>query len=149
MPPSLPTGTVSSTSAGTRTFPPESDRERASAASAGPSRHPQVQPLPTTPRPDLEPAPRRDHDQVTELKQENEALREYIETQAAERQAVIERYERLLEHREADVEAETTATPRSTPASTSTSTADDDSRLGVRTALSSLRSRIARRLGLD
>jgi hypothetical protein len=84
-----------------------------------------------------------------ELKQENEALREYIETQAAERQAVIERYERLLEHREAEVEAETTATPRSTPASTSTSTADDDSRLGVRTALSSLRSRIARRLGLD
>lgn len=147
MPPSLPTGTVSSTSAGTRTFPPESDRERAPAASADPSRHPQVQPLPTTPRPDLEPttASRRDHDQVTELKQENEALREYIETQAAERQAVIERYERLLEHREAEVEAETTATTRSTH----TSTAGGDSRLGVRTALSSLRSRIARRLGLD
>jgi hypothetical protein len=108
-----------------------------------------VQPLPTTPRPDLEPATasRRDHDQVTELKQENEALREYIETQAAERQAVIERYERLLEHREAEVEAEATTTP--TPRSTRTSTAGDDSRLGVRTALSSLRSRIARRLGLD
>ena len=110
MPPSLPTGTVSQPSAGTRTFPPDSDAEAdrarvpaGSADDASPS---------TTPRPSLPSTgvvSRREHDlsiaraneRVAELEAENDALRDYIERQAAERRAVIERYERLLDRRDA------------------------------------------------
>jgi hypothetical protein len=152
VPPSLPTGTVSRTAAGTRTFPPESDRERASAASTQPGRPSRPQTLPTTPSPGPAPSavvPRREHDvavsreheRVAELEDENEALRDYIETQAAERRAVIERYERLLDWRDATEPVESSATaapPR------------NDSLAGrVRSALSTVRSRIVHGLALD
>ena len=151
MPPSLPTGTVSRPSAGTQTFPAgsDADRERAADDSAG-SVSPQVDSPSTTPRPDLPPAgvvSRREHDvalsraheRVAELEHENDVLRDYIEKQAAERRAVIERYERLLDRQHVTGQAETAADDRSTHTSATPSGLFDT----VRTAVRRLRSRLA------
>lgn len=149
MPPSLPTGTVSRTSTGTRTFPPVSDRERPTAsASAG--RAPQAgaqasatataEPLPSAvvPRREHDLAVSREHERVAELKAENEALREYIETQAAERREIVERYERLLQRRDAGNESTTTTAPPTDVSLVET----------VRTSLATFGKRVKRRLGL-
>ncbi len=168
MPPSLPTGTVSQTSAGTRTFPPEpsSDCERArvSATSAPYRRPPRTQQPPTPNQPSGPPSPvvpRREHDvavarehgRVAQLARENEALREYIREQATDRQAVIERYEHLLQQRDAREVSRpaTTSSPasdRPSPVSTSPSMdssppAEDGLFDAVRTGVASLRSRVA------
>jgi hypothetical protein len=95
------------------------------------------------PRREHDVAVSREHERVAELERENEVLRDYIEAQADERQAVIERYERLLEQRDAD---DGRTDRPSSPSGTSGTTG----RLSaVRTALSALRSRVARRVGLD
>ena len=166
MPPSLPTGTVSQTSAGTRTFPPESnsdsDRERVSAASTPYRRSPRTQqpptpdqppgpPSPVIPRREYDAAVAREHGRVAELARENEALREYIREQATDRQAVIERYEHLLQQR--DAHEASRPSPASDPPSSPSSSPPTDPAPGttlldaVRTGLTSLRSRVAGWLG--
>jgi hypothetical protein len=91
---------------------------------------------------------RREHERVAELERENEVLRDYIQAQADERQAVIERYERLLEQRDTEDErADRPATP-TTPTTPSETTGTTARLADVRTALSALRSRVTRRLGL-
>ncbi|AUV83709.1 hypothetical protein C2R22_20365 [Salinigranum rubrum] len=167
MPPSLPTGTVSQTSAGTRTFPPESnsdsDRERVSAASTPYRRSPRTQqpptpdqppgpPSPVIPRREYDAAVAREHDRVAELARENEALREYIREQATDRQAVIERYEHLLQQRdahEASRPAPAPASDRPSPSLSTDSPPPTEEGLfdAVRTGLTSLRSRVAGWLG--
>jgi type IV secretory pathway VirJ component len=149
VPPSLPTGTVSRTSTGTRTFPPESDREQpAAAASAGhPPQAGAQAPTASThgplrsaivPRREHDIAVSREHERVAELEAENEALREYIETQAAERREIVERYERLLQRRDAGDESVATTAPT-----------DDESVVEtVRAGLDAVRKRVKRRLGL-
>jgi hypothetical protein len=145
VPPSLPTGTVSQPSAGTRTFPPDSDadadRARVPAGSANDTSHP------STPQPSLPSTgvvSRREHDvslaraneRVAELEAENDALRDYIETQAAERRAVIERYERILDRRDATyARAEQ---PSGTPAEQTAGVAGT-----LRSAAAALRSRLS------
>jgi hypothetical protein len=76
------------------------------------------------------------------LEAENEALREYIETQAADRRAVIERYERLLDQRDAAEAADASTAASTRPRRDSLADA-------VRAALSTVRSRLVRGLGLD
>jgi hypothetical protein len=110
-----------------------------------------VQPLPTTPRPELSPsavvsrrehdaAVSREHERVAELERQNELLRDYIETQAAERQAVIERYERILDRRDA---AGATA-PRTTQSDPETERSSFD----LRGVLSAVRSALSDPLSL-
>jgi hypothetical protein len=112
-----------------------------------------VQPLPTTPRPELSPsavvsrrehdaAVSREHERVAELERQNELLRDYIETQAAERQAVIERYERILDRRDA---AEATA-PRTTRSDPDPET--ERSSFDLRGVLSAVRSALSDPLSL-
>lgn len=95
---------------------------------------------------------RREHERVAELERENEVLRDYIQAQADERQAVIERYERLLEQRDTEDERAdrpaTTPTTPTTPSTPSETTGTTARLADVRTALSALRSRVTRRLGL-
>jgi hypothetical protein len=168
VPPSLPTGTVSQTSAGTRTFPPESnsdrERERVSVAST-PNRRPPQTPFPPTPRgPSGPPSPvvprrehdvavSREHDRVAELARENEALREYIREQATDKQAVIERYEHLLQQRDARETSLSTATSTSTPPSPTSAGRSPSTRDGLvetlRAGVSTLRSRVGGWLGRD
>jgi hypothetical protein len=62
---------------------------------------PRLPPSPVVPRREHDVAVAREHDRVAELARENEALREYIREQASDRQAVIERYEHLLDQRDA------------------------------------------------
>jgi hypothetical protein len=149
VPPSLPTGTVSRTSTGTRTFPPDSDRERPTV-SASASRSPQAGsraptasttgrlPSAVVPRREHDVAVSREHERVAELEAENEALREYIETQAAERREIVERYERLLQQRDAGDGSTATTDPPT----------DESLIETVRTGLATLRKRLRRRLGL-
>lgn len=167
MPTSLPTGTVSQTSAGTRTFPPDpvsdEERERVSAASTPhrrPSQTPQPPaphgprgpPAPVVPRREHDVAIAREHDRAAHLARENEALREYIREQATDKQAVIERYEHLLQQRDSlDASKPVTAptqsrSPSSAERSSTTSVGLVET---VRTTLATVRSRTARWLGLD
>jgi FAD/FMN-containing dehydrogenase len=97
-------------------------------------------PLPSAivPRREHDLAVSREHERVAELKAENEALREYIETQAAERREIVERYERLLQQRDAGNESAATTAP-----STDVSLVET-----VRTGLAAFGERIRRRLGL-
>jgi hypothetical protein len=152
VPPSLPTGTVSRPSTGTRTFPPDSASESESTSGADGVRvtdgstgaaTSQVAPPSTTPRPDLPSAgvvSRREHDvalarvreRVAELEQENDVLRDYIETQAAERRAVIERYERLLDRQHATGRGGPDSTSRPAEASPATAGVLDSVRAAVR-----------------
>jgi hypothetical protein len=147
---SLPTGTVSRPSAGTRTFPsePDADADGTRAATESSPDSPRTGSPPSTPRPTLPDGvvPRREHDvalsraddRVAELERENAALRDYIETQAAQRRAVVERYERLLDRRDA---------------TDSSATAHDPAERGVvatvRSALGRLRSRLLVSFGRD
>lgn len=154
MPPSLPTGTVSQTSAGTRTFPPESnsdrERERVSATSTPHRRLPRTQqpptpnqlngpPSPVVPRREHDAAVAHEHDRVAELARENEALREYIREQATDKQAVIERYEHLLQQRD----AQSASRPSSSPPDPSEPAAEEGLLDSLRSGLSTLRSRAA------
>ena len=149
MPPSLPTGTVSRPAAGTRTFPPDSDADADRArVSAGSTRNAST---PTTPPslPATGVVSRREHDaklarvseRVAELEAENDVLREHIEKQAAERRAVIERYERILDRRDATAAR---AAPSATTDEPTTGVVDT---LGA--ALDTLRSGIASVVGRD
>jgi hypothetical protein len=111
------------------------------------------------PRREHDAALAEEHERVAELARENRALREHIRAQASERQAVIERYERLLDRRETAGRPPSGAT---TPASESSapSPAPAPGPSGVtgraraavdaaRSALSDLRGRIAGRLARD
>lgn len=164
MPPSLPTGTVSQTSAGTRTFPPESnsdcERERVSATSPPYRRLPQTPhsptpngpngpPSPVVPRREHDVAVAREHDRVAELARENEALRAYIREQATDKQAVIERYEHLLQQRDGLEASTPAAAPPQSPSPPERSSPTPTGLVEtLRTRLTTLRSRTARWLGL-
>jgi hypothetical protein len=104
------------------------------------------------PRREHDAAVAHEHERIAELEAENETLREYIELQAAERQAVIERYERILDRR--DAVASTSSTPSGSSTSSTAVASDSPSRRddplgGVRRVLSDLRTRLTDRLRLD
>ena len=85
---------------------------------------------------------------MAELQHENEVLRDYIQTQAAERQSVIERYERLLDQKERQQPSSASTDPAfAGPQTTETNLLD--SLLSAVTRLRSAVTRLRSRLGVS